>query len=159
MTPCVVAKRGGKNPSTAELVHHALGIALTDSNLNLEDIDGLIAMPSLAEPRFMYAHYYASVLGILPRRNVTAITLDTGGSAPITALITARNLILRGDCKCVAILVADTVSSLPIKEFLKRADSSPIQQSPNFDGKAIEDPATILTTPAMPRLYSRVTEW
>ena len=49
----------------------------------------ILAVPSLAEPRMMNAHYYATILGILPRRNVIAKTVDTGGASPVTALIQA----------------------------------------------------------------------
>ena len=48
--------------------------------LELRDLDGLIAVPSLAEPRFMEGHYLGTRVGLLPRKNVTVHTIDTGGA-------------------------------------------------------------------------------
>ncbi len=41
----------------SDLMHEALNIALKNAGLQLTQLDGLIAVPSLAEPRFMEAHY------------------------------------------------------------------------------------------------------
>jgi len=81
-----VAKKQ-ENTSCAALGFQALTAALKDSGLALEDIDGLLAMPSIAEYRFMYAHYYATLYGMLPRKNFTARCIDVGGAGPIVAVM------------------------------------------------------------------------
>jgi 3-oxoacyl-[acyl-carrier-protein] synthase III len=64
-TPAVAKKQ--EDTSCAALGFQALTAALKDSGLVLDDIDGLLATPSLAEYRFMYAHYYATLYGLLPK--------------------------------------------------------------------------------------------
>jgi len=122
MTKALTPKNSGnRRMTTGQLVHQAFEQALDDSGLFIDDIDGVLAVPSLAEPRVMYAHAYATMLGILPRKHVIARTIDTGGAGPVSALIQARQMILNGECNVIAIVAADTVASLPVKDFLQRA--------------------------------------
>lgn len=48
------------------------------AGVTLQHVDGLIAVPSLAEPHFMEAHYIATLMGLLPKTNVIVRTIDTG---------------------------------------------------------------------------------
>ena len=49
----------GKKAS--DLIQEALRSALLSTGAELTQLDGLIAVPSLAEPRFMEAHYIGTV--------------------------------------------------------------------------------------------------
>jgi hypothetical protein len=46
----------------SDLMQDALHIALKSAGLQLSHLDGLIAVPSLAEPRFMEAHYIGTTV-------------------------------------------------------------------------------------------------
>lgn len=89
----------------------------------MRQLDALVAVPSLSEPRFMEAHYLATRVGLLPQKNFIAKTIDTGGAGPITALLEADRMIRTQGCDLVAIVAGDAVSSLDSVEFLKRADA------------------------------------
>ena len=67
----------GKPPST--LMMEALEIALSNGNVRMRELDGLISVPALAEPRFMEAHYLATQIGLLPHKGTVVRTIDTGG--------------------------------------------------------------------------------
>lgn len=76
----------------------------------LRAVGGLIAIPSLAHPHFMEAHYLATQvilfafffffysidrkkIGLLPRKDVVVRTIDTGGAGPISGLLEAARMI------------------------------------------------------------------
>jgi hypothetical protein len=98
--------RGTESAST--LKQRALELAIQScKNLRLDQLDGLIAVPSLAEPRFCTpAHYLATQLNLVPSRNVNGMivrTLDTGGASPVSALLEADRMIKYEGCSLVAI--------------------------------------------------------
>ena len=144
----------------------ALHRALQSAGLTLGQLDGLIAVPSLAEPRFMEAHYIgmfiifhvfalvrltplhvATKTGLLPHKNVLVRTIDTGGAGPISALLEAREMVIHEGCDLVAIVAGDAVSSLDTKDFLQRADMG------------CADPDNPVKSPVIPNSYDRVAQW
>lgn len=135
----------GARPST--LMRRALERALGQAGLPLRQLDGLVAIPSLAEPHFMEAHFLATQMGLLPRKDVIVRTIDTGGAGPVTGLLEATRLIHRGWCEVVAVVAGDAVSSLSREEFLRRADQT------------CRDPEGELPSPVIPHGYDRVAQW
>lgn len=128
-------------------MQESLQKALGSAGLELGDLDGLVAVPSLAEPRFMEAHYLATRIGLLPRKNVTVHTIDTGGAGPVSGLLLAARLVREGRCHAVAVVAGDAVSSLDTSEFLQRAD------------RGVQDTLNPLPSPCIPNGYGRVAEW
>ena len=162
---CIVAVQGmvrKGNPanytSPKNLIKEMLINALREARLGVHHIDGLIAVPSLAESHFMEAHYQATTLGFFRRSglhsigvsedkpNIRCRTIDTGGAGPITALLEGARMIKNEFCEVVCILAGDSVGSLDSTEFLKKADST--CQSP--------DP---LPSPVIPHGYGRITRY
>ena len=113
---------GKSGVSASHLMQQALEIALCNANVRLKQLDGIVAVPSLSEPRFMEAHFIATQVGLLPHKGVIARTIDTGGAGPISSLLEADKMIRLQGCDLVAIVAGDAVSSLPTAEFLRRAD-------------------------------------
>jgi len=148
MTP--LGKQG--LPAT-ELMQDALQRALASSGLHLSDLDGLVAVPSLADPRFMEAHYLATRIGLLPghprrqRAPVRVRTIDTGGAGPVSGLLEAVRMVRTERCRAVAVVAGDAVASLDAADFLSRADST------------CQDPAATLPSPCIPHGYDRVARW
>lgn len=130
------------------LMLSALERALANAGVGLRDLDGIIAVPSLAEPRFMEAHYLATRMNLLPHKNFIAKTIDTGGAGPITGLLEADRMIKMQGRNLVAVVAGDAVSSLPTEEFLRRADAgcSSSHKGENF-------------SPVIPLGYDRVAQW
>jgi len=61
----------GKSGLTAtNLMQSALEQALGNAGTRMRQLDGVIAVPSLAEPRFMEAHFIATQMGILPHKGI-----------------------------------------------------------------------------------------
>lgn len=138
---------GRSGQSASALMRAAVNNALADAGVTLQQVDGLIAVPSLAEPHFMEAHYVATLMGLLPKTNVIVRTIDTGGAGPVSGLIQADFMIRHAGCDLVVVVAGDSVQSLDSAEFLKRADascSSPDQQLPS---------------PVIPNGYDRVARW
>ena len=133
-------------PASA-LMRRALERALAQAGLPLRELGGLVAIPSLSDPHFMEAHYLATQMGLLPRKDVIVRTIDTGGAGPVTGLLEAVRLIERGWCEVVAVVAGDAVSTLPTEEFLIRADRS------------CRDPEGELPSPVIPHGYDRVAQW
>jgi hypothetical protein len=79
--------------SPSDLMKSALHSALGSLNLKVSDINGLIAVPSLAEQHFMEAHYLATQIGLLPGKSVIIRTVDTGGAGPVTGLLEAKRMV------------------------------------------------------------------
>lgn len=129
------------------LMRRALELALAQAGIKLRQVDGLIAIPSLADPHFMEAHYFATQTGLLPRKDVLVRTIDTGGAGPVTGLIEAARMIEQQVCEVVAVVAGDAVSSLPREEFLNRADQT------------CRDPEGTLPSPVIPHAYDRVARW
>ena len=129
------------------LMRRALELALAQAGISLRQVDGLIAIPSLADPHFMEAHYFATQTGLLPRKDVVVRTIDTGGAGPVTGLIEAARMVEQQICDVVAVVAGDAVSSLPKEEFLERADQT------------CRDPEGTLPSPVIPHAYDRIARW
>jgi acetyl-CoA acetyltransferase len=126
-----------------QAVEHALGQA----GLALRQIGGLVAIPSLSHPHFMEAHYLATQMGLLPRKDVVVRTIDTGGAGPVTGLLEAAHMVERGWCEVAVVVAGDAVASMPSDEFLRRADRS------------CRDPEGELAGPVIPHGYDRIAQW
>eukprot|EP00292_Cryptomonas_paramecium_P014822 CAMPEP_0113701296 /NCGR_PEP_ID=MMETSP0038_2-20120614/24485_1 /TAXON_ID=2898 /ORGANISM="Cryptomonas paramecium" /LENGTH=129 /DNA_ID=CAMNT_0000625151 /DNA_START=79 /DNA_END=465 /DNA_ORIENTATION=- /assembly_acc=CAM_ASM_000170 len=111
--------------SPTSLIVQSIDRALKMSGLQAKDLDGLVACPSLAEPRFMQAHHVANAANLLSgdrgANPFVVRTVDTGGASPITMLLQAKRMVEVEGCKAVAIVAGDAVSSLPSADFLRRA--------------------------------------
>ena len=136
------------NMTATTLMLSSLERALANAGVGLRDLDGIIAVPSLAEPRFMEAHYLATRMNLLPQKNFIAKTIDTGGAGPITGLLEADRMIRMQGRNLVAVVAGDAVSSLPTDEFLRRADAG---CSSSHIGESI--------SPVIPLGYDRVAQW
>uniref|UniRef100_A0A7S2R4R6 Thiolase C-terminal domain-containing protein n=1 Tax=Eucampia antarctica TaxID=49252 RepID=A0A7S2R4R6_9STRA len=123
--------------TTTDLIRQAFRGACRDAGVNDIDEfvpDAVLAVPSLAEPHFMEAHYQASQLFASSSsssciKNKTKMpyckTVDTGGASPITALLEGARLIATSsDIHTVAVIAADTVASLDTPTFLERANDT-----------------------------------
>ena len=145
----------------------------------MKQLDGLVAVPSLAEPRFMEAHHLATEVGLLPNKNRMVRTIDTGGAGPVSGLLEAVRMIRVEQCETVAVVAADAVSALPTAEFLRRADAT-CRPSPSGDAGSGQAQATsllpnssasslssstpqqtsnYLPSPVIPHGYDRVAQW
>ncbi|KAG9400117.1 hypothetical protein AC1031_011027 [Aphanomyces cochlioides] len=133
--------------SPVELMEEALTAATSAIGVQIKDIGGLIAVPSLADPHFMEAHYVASHMGMLPAKNVVVRTVDTGGAGPITALLAAKRMVETEGVDCVAVVAGDAVRQLSGEEFLKRADQT------------CWHPKSGLSSPVIPSGYDRVARY
>ncbi|ETV94361.1 hypothetical protein H310_12001 [Aphanomyces invadans] len=133
--------------SPVELMEEALLSATSAIGVQLKDIGGLIAVPSLADPHFMEAHYVASHIGMLPAKNVVVRTVDTGGAGPITALLAAKRMVELEGVDCVAVVAGDAVRQLSGEEFLRRADQT------------CWHPNSGLSSPVIPSGYDRVANY
>ena len=130
------------------LMQRALNSALVSAGLKLDDLDGLVAVPSLSHPQFMEAHALATRIGLLPRRTerpVRVRTIDTGGAGPVSALLQAVSMVKHEKCQAVAIVAGDAVATLDTAEFLRRADGS-------------LGSCSGLPSPAIPMGYGRVAD-
>ena len=86
-------------------MRQALGLAMADARIQQDQIHGLIAVPSLAEPHFMEAHYVATQMNLLPSKSRRIVrTLDSGGAGPIASLLEAKRMILMEGCDVVAVV-------------------------------------------------------
>lgn len=138
----------GKLGRTAsELMQEALEKALASSGMQLRDLDGLIAVPSLSQPHFMEAHYLATRIGLLPHKGVKVRTIDTGGAGPVSGLLLAARMIKHEGCNAVAVVAGDAVASMATDDFLQRAD------------QGCRDPSGMLPSPCIPHGYSRISQW
>ena len=133
-------------PAT-ELMQDALHVALRSAGLHLNDLDGLVAVPSLSDPHFMEAHYLATRVGLLPRSGVRVRTIDTGGAGPVSGLLEAVRMVQQERCQAVAVVAGDAVASLDSSEFLRRADAT------------CNDPDGTLPSPVIPSGYDRIAQW
>ena len=115
--------------------------------MTIKQLDGLVAVPSLAHPRFMEAHHLATEVGLLPNKNRMVRTIDTGGAGPVSGLLEAVRMVRVEQCETVAVVAADAVSGLAIKEFLQRADAT------------CQDNNTSMPSPVIPRSYDRIAQW
>ena len=138
---------GKLNQTASSLMKSSLFLALSDAGINLKKLDGLIAVPSLSNPRFMEAHSLATQIGLLPSHRVVVRTIDTGGAGPISGLLMADRMIRIEECSAVAVVAGDAVGSLANDEFLRRADT------------CCSDPKVSLKSPVIPNGYNRIAEW
>ncbi len=129
-----------------DLMRKSLYLSLGDSCLDFSLLDGIISLPSLAEPKFMTAHSIATGLNLFPHPRFVAKTIDVGGAGPVSGILEAKRLIQHHDFDCIAVMSADTVSSLASHEFLKRADEG-------FTESAHD------ASPYIPNAYDRIAEW
>lgn len=107
-----------KSPS--QLMQDALMIALGSIGLKTNVINGLIAVPSLAETHFMEAHYLATAIGLLPGKSIVVRTVDTGGAGPVTGLLEAKRMIEIEGADLVAVVAGDAVKNMSAESFLKK---------------------------------------
>ena len=140
--------------STIDLKLAALNTAfrnLDDVRIGLRQLDGLVTIPSLAEPLFMDAHHLATSMHLFHHRDSSFVarTIDTGGAGPITAILEADRMIKYEGCSLVAVVAGDSIASLPSNEFLKKANAS-LSCSMNTNNE---------TKPLIPLGYNRVAEW
>ena len=142
-----MTKLGKLNRPVNELMQEAMEAALSQAKVRLKDVDGLIALPALSEPRFMQAHYLGTKTGLLPHKGVVCRTIDTGGAGPISAILEADRLIRTHSCDLVLVVAGDSVSSMDSQEFLKYAD------------QGCNDPDNPLPSPVIPNGYDRVANW
>eukprot|EP00455_Lapot_gusevi_P006185 TRINITY_DN12647_c0_g1_i4.p1 TRINITY_DN12647_c0_g1~~TRINITY_DN12647_c0_g1_i4.p1 ORF type:complete len:397 (-),score=61.33 TRINITY_DN12647_c0_g1_i4:128-1318(-) len=142
-----LTRLGKLNTSPSVLMSQALEQALSRADLSLNQVQGLIAIPSLAEPHFMEAHYLATKMGLLPNKDVLVRTIDTGGAGPVSGLLEATRMIKSEGVHVVAVCAGDAVSSLSREEFLKRADQTCF------------DPHHALPSPVIPNGYDRIAQW
>ena len=143
MTP--LSASPGKTPTL--LMQEALSEALTSVGLQTSDLNGLIAIPSLAQPHFMEAHYLATKIGMLPGKSKTVRSLDTGGAGPVSGLLEARRMVQIEGIDLIAVVGGDTVKQLSAEEFLKRADQT------------CYDPDSELESPVIPNGYDRYAQY
>jgi acetyl-CoA acetyltransferase len=115
---------GRLNRSVEDLCKEAVHKALADAKLNLKDLDGIVALPALAESHFMPAQFIATKLGIFPRNGFVCRSIDSGGAGPISALFTGSALIKNEWANNIAIIGGDAVLSMGSKQFLEKADGS-----------------------------------
>ena len=59
---------GRHHTSSVELMSQALRSALSNCGLSMDDLEGLVAVPSLSHPHFMEAHNLATYTKLLPRK-------------------------------------------------------------------------------------------
>ena len=131
----------------SKLVQAGLERALASAGVRLRQLDGIVAVPSLSEPRFMEAHYLATRMGLLPHKGLVARTIDTGGAGPISGLLEADWMVRTQGLDLVAVVAGDAVSSLGTEEFLRRADAG------------CADSEGSLPSPVIPNGYNRIAQW
>ncbi|CAJ1958860.1 unnamed protein product [Cylindrotheca closterium] len=116
------------------MIRQVLDGALKESNLSVNDLDGFLALPSLAEHHIMEAHFQATSLGLFTRKassdakrlgqpSLLCRTIDTGGGGPVSALLQAQSMIQHEGLNCVAVVAADSVGSMDSRTFLQRVDN------------------------------------
>ncbi|KAI8908370.1 hypothetical protein EDD86DRAFT_191487 [Gorgonomyces haynaldii] len=135
------------NPTPSTLMKDALTRALDSLGLQVKDLNGLIAVPSLAETHFMEAHYLATKIGLLPGKSKTVRTVDTGGAGPVTGLLEAKRMIESEGAELVAVVAGDAVKQMPAQEFLAKADQT------------CYDPNSELVSPVIPTGYDRIAQY
>ena len=132
--------------TTTALIHGVLTRALGEAELRIQDIDGLIAVPSLREKHVMEAHYLATQLAMFCQRpHLRCKTIDTGGAGPVSALLEGTRMIKYEGLECVAIVAADTVGSMASEEFLSQVDTIFNHLDPNTPSPAIPHGYELLT--------------
>ncbi|KAH6576237.1 hypothetical protein BASA60_004605 [Batrachochytrium salamandrivorans] len=137
----------GSHATPSQLMQQSLGLALDSVGLCVRDLDGLIAIPSLAEPHFMEAHFLATQIGMLPGRSLVVRTVDTGGAGPVTGLLEAKRMVQMEGADLVAVVAGDAVKNLPSHEFLRRADQT------------CSHPGANLVSPVIPSGYDRMAQY
>ena len=135
----------GRSPTM--LMQEALTEALESVGLNVGDLNGLIAIPSLAESHFMEAHFLATKIGMLPGKSKSVRTIDTGGAGPVSGLLEARRMVQMEGVDLIAVVGGDTVKQLDAAEFLRRADQT------------CNNPEAELSSPVIPNGYDRYAQY
>ncbi|KAI9014891.1 thiolase-like protein [Gaertneriomyces semiglobifer] len=130
-----------------KLMQQALRLALDNAGVQLKDLNGLVAVPSLADTHFMEAHYLATQVGLLPGKSIIVRTMDTGGAGPVTGLLEAKRMIQMEGADLVAVVAGDAVKQLSSEEFLKRADQT------------CNHPEAELKSPVIPNGYDRIAQY
>ncbi|KND01547.1 uncharacterized protein SPPG_03348 [Spizellomyces punctatus DAOM BR117] len=146
-SPAKHAVLAGQKVSPSALMQQALRLALDNAGVSLKDLNGLIAVPSLADTHFMEAHYLATQIGLLPGKSIIVRTVDTGGAGPVTGLLEAKRMIQMEGADLVAVVAGDAVKNLSGEEFLKRADQT------------CNHPEAELPSPVIPSGYDRVAQY
>lgn len=145
-------------PSTTAMIGQVMQQALHQAELSTQDLDGLVAVPSLQGDHFMEAHFQATALGLFGNgqepRALRCRTLDTGGAGPVSALLEAERMIQAEGLECVAVVAADAVGSMSSEEFLSKADDIFFKL-----GKTLGQPDGSVQSPAIPHGYDRITQY
>ena len=139
------------NETATTLKQQALKIAMNSvGGLRMDQLDGLITVPSLSEGRFMDAHFLATQMKLLPSQSkmgMMAKTIDTGGASPVSALIEADSMIRNHGYSLVAIVAGDAVASMSTEDFLEKANMGCGNPNRETEGAVI------------PEGYNSVAEW
>ena len=148
-TPSDDSSNNGNPATTTSMIQTVLSRSLKEAQLELSDLDALIAVPSLREKHFMEAHYQATTLGMFQARpNLRCKTIGTGGAGPVSALLEGVRMIKYEGLECVAVVAADTVGSMSAEKFLENADTIFLK---------LKDPK--VKSPAIPHGYDKLTQY
>ncbi len=138
---------GRFDASPLELMRQTVLAAVEDAGFEPWELDALIVCPAtIAEPRFMTAHYLASSL--LPESLKYCGVTSSGGAGPVSGIILADILIKSGVATTIAVVAGDALASMPSKEML--AKISRVIDHPCYRGDSI---------PVVPLLYDRIAKW
>lgn len=140
-----------------DMIKNALEMSfksLNRSNVTLSSLDGIITMPSIAEPKFMHAHYIATKMKIPPKAKFIAKTVDTCGASPVSAILEAKRLITDKGFDLIAVVSGDAVSSMPTEDFLNQVNV------PFIDCAFTATTAVVGSkTPYIPTGYDEIAHW
>ncbi len=92
-----------------------------------------------------------SQAGLTPRRGVFVRSLDVGGAGPVAALLAAKHAVEHGGKRAVAVVAADAPASVPVEQFLSRADAA--------CRPPLGTDCSPVPSPAIPNYYDRIARW
>ena len=145
--------------SVFSMIKHSVELAFQStgsSTLSLSHLDGMLAIPSIAEPKFLDAHYIATKMNLFPKKKFFAKTIDTCGASPVSALLEAKMLIEYKNFDLIAVVGGDAVSSISTETFLNRVNVPFIGcTSPSTSG----DNNNKSMLPYIPHGYDRIAQW
>jgi len=103
----------------------------------------------------MPAHYLCTALG-LKTQNIYAKTIDVGGASPISCLIEAKEMIIRGKAKAVLVTGGDTVASLNSENFSNLSSGFSTSWVKDKSENILEKQEKL---PSIHSLYDAVAQW
>ena len=86
------------------LQREAMQLALADADLEIGEIDGLIAAYSLARPHMMLASWFAEYAGVRPE---VCFAVQSGGASAAIMVMQAAALVNAGICRHVLLVTGD----------------------------------------------------